>query len=374
MEKNYEERFQHLLEGYRHEVGLYRAIQKNYDERIEHIDKQIAKLQAKRDKIKEERENHKRPHYLEYLLPQVMELLNEAVAERGYQFDSEDFRSFGLSCETHVFQDYKRSQRNTTVYFCFRPSGDNGFCLKVKSGEYKCDTSIAALNDLSAKVEEVTSFQMLIDHIEECERREPPKQLTEDEVIEMIQNDKNFFFEYTPQSLWTYRTVTEMMKAVIKGKRSHFNSYERIPAEMVDKEMFLLGLEAQVFFYHFLPKEKLEELGAFEEDFLAEQISRRAVGFDDVPIEKMTTAVLKKIVPGAGFWYVGEWAKKCSHLIDQETAVLMMCESVYTIQHIPEEFRTYEMCQSVFRCKDKGLRAYIPAKFLTETGRLKRKA
>lgn len=375
MEKNFEERFQQLLEGYRREVKLYNAFQESCDECVERIDKQIARLRAKRDKYVKSKADKVYPHYTRCLLPQVMVLLNEAVAERGYQFETEGFKSFGLTCESPVFQDHKRSQRSTTAYFEFRPSYDGIFCLKVKPGEYKNSNSIAAMNDTDAKMVDVTSLKMLLDHIEECERREPPTQLTEDEVVEKIHSEECFNLKYVPQSLWTYRTITESMKSVIHGKKYSLDEEGRIPAEIVDRELFQLGLRAGVHFYSLLPIEKLESLGAFDEDFFAEQIiSRRAIHVSEVPVMKMTTAILKKVIPGCGWWYAKEWATKCNHLMDQEVADLLVCESLETFRYIPEKFRSLEMCIRAYKCKDKDLRSYIPKKFLTETGRLKRKA
>lgn len=375
MDKNYEERFQQLKSNYNHEVCLFKNMQKNYDEHIAYIDRKIDKLKKKRQKIEQEKKELKYPHYLECLLPQVMELLNEAVADRGYQFEIKGYKSFGLSCETPVYQDYAKSEKSTSAYFSFRPyydkDGAEWFEVKKKSGEYSCDTSIPALNDLGAEMHPVTSFQMLLDHIDECEKREPVKQLTEDELIEIMQKDL-WEFRYSPQPLWTYRTVTAAMK-VAKEKGLHFEDAERIPVDMVDKEMFELGLEAGVYFYHYLPEKKLEELGAYEEDFLAEKIRRHYVGTDGVPVSRVTKEVLKKIIPGCGFWYAQEWAKKFQNVIDQEVADLLIKESTMTFKYISEEFRSFKMCQYVYKEGDKSMRKFIPSRFLTETGRMRKK-
>lgn len=103
MEKNYEERFQQLVEQYRHEEQLYDTMRKNCNERIADIDRKILKLKEKREKIEKEKSELKYPYYVRCLLPQVMELLNEAVADRGYQFEVNDYGVYGLSCETPVF-------------------------------------------------------------------------------------------------------------------------------------------------------------------------------------------------------------------------------------------------------------------------------
>lgn len=373
MDKNYEERFQQLVEQYRHEEQLYDTMRKNCDERIEDIDRNIQKLKEKREKIEKEKSELKYPSYVSCLLPQVMELLNEAVADRGYQFRNKDFSVFGLSCETPVFQDYSRSEKETTAYFMFRPGKHGKFHLKKESGEYACNTSIAALNDFKAKMVPVESFQTLLEHIDDCERREPPVQLTEDEICLKLKGDEYFNFRNVPQSLWTYRTVTAAMQSVLDGSSSRFEEGWRIPIDMIDKEMFLLGLKAGVYFYHYLPQEKLEELGAYEEDFLAEKIRLHYTGADDVPVLRMTTGVLKKIIPGCGFWYAQEWAKKYQSMIDQEVADLLIKESTMTFEYIPEEFRTFEMCQRVYKEGDKSMRKFIPSRFLTESGRMKKK-
>ncbi len=44
MEKIYEERFQQLLEGFRHRVDMYDSMVENCDKRIDAIDGQIAAL------------------------------------------------------------------------------------------------------------------------------------------------------------------------------------------------------------------------------------------------------------------------------------------------------------------------------------------
>lgn len=375
MEKNYEERFQQLKSNYNHEVKLYNTMQDNCDERIAEIDRKIVKLMEKRQKIEKEKDEIRYPHYLDCLLPQVMELLNEAVADRGYQFEVKEYRSFGLSCETPVFQDYAKSEKNTSAYFTFSPCFDRDgvetFSVKKKSGEYQCATSIAALNDLKAEWRPVVSFQMLLDHIDECEEREPAKQWTEDELIERMQEDL-WHFRCSPQPLWTYRTITAALN-VAKEKNRRFADAERIPVDMVDKEMFELGLKAGVHFYHYLPEKKLEELGAYEEDFLAEKIRRHYTGTEDVPVSRVTTGLLKKIIPDCGFWYAQEWAKKYQNVIDQESADLLIKESSMTFEYIPEKFRTFEMCQLVYKEGDKSMRKFIPSRFLTESGRMKKK-
>lgn len=373
MDKNYEERFQYLVEQYRHEEQLYDTMRKNCDERIEDIDRKIQKLKEKREKIEKEKSELKYPSYVSCLLPQVMELLNEAVADRGYQFELKDYAVLGLSCETSVFQDCSRSEKRTTAYFTFRPGEHGKFQLKKKSGEYACDTSISALNDFKAKMIPVESFQTLLEHIDDCERREPPVQLTEDEICLKLKGDEHFNFRNVPQSLWTYRTVTAAMQSVLDGSSYRFEEGWRIPIDMIDKEMFLLGLKAGVYFYHYLSQEKLEELGAYEEDFLAEKIRLHYTGTDDVPVSRMTTLVLKKIIPGCGFWYAQEWAKKYQSMIDQEVADLLIKESTMTFEYIPEEFRTFEMCQRVYKVGDKSMRKFIPSRFLTESGRMKKK-
>lgn len=375
MEKNYEERFQQLKSNYIHEVKLYNTMQDNCDERIAEIDRKIAKLKEKRQKIEKEKDEIRYPHYLDCLLPQVMELLNEAVADRGYQFEVKEYRSFGLSCETPVFQDYAKSEKNTSAYFTFSPCFDRDgvetFSVKKKSGEYQCATSIAALNDFKAEMHPVVSFQILLDHIDECEEREPAKQWTEDELIEKMQEDL-WHFRCSPQPLWTYRTITAALN-VAKEKNRHFADAERIPVDMVDKEMFELGLKARVHFYHYLPEKKLEELGAYEEDFLAEKIRLHYTGMEDVPVSRVTTGLLKKIIPDCGFWYAQEWAKKYQNVIDQESADLLIKESSMTFEYIPEKFRTFEMCQLVYKEGDKSMRKFIPSRFLTESGRMKKK-
>lgn len=375
MEKNYEERFQQLKSNYNHEVELYNTMRDNCDERIAEIDRKIAKLKEKRQKIEKEKDEIKYPHYLDCLLPQVMELLNEAVADRGYQFEVKDYRSFGLSCETPVFQDYGRSKKKTSAYFTFRPchakDGVRVFALKKKPGEYKNQTSNAALNDFKAEMHPVVSFQILLDHIDECEERESAKQWTEDELIEKMQEDL-WHFRCSPQPLWTYRTITAALN-VAKEKNRHFADAERIPVDMVDKEMFELGLKARVHFYHYLPEKKLEELGAYEEDFLAEKIRLHYTGMEDVPVSRVTTGLLKKIIPDCGFWYAQEWAKKYQNVIDQESADLLIKESSMTFEYIPEKFRTFEMCQLVYKEGDKSMRKFIPSRFLTESGRMKKK-
>lgn len=375
MEKNYEKRFQQLMSNYNNEVCLYKTMVDNCSERIADIDRKIAKLNVKKQKIEQEKKELKYPYYLECLLPQVINLLNEAVADRGYQFENKEHRSFGVGLETPVFQDYAKSEKVTSAYFAFRPcydkDGTRGFAVKKKPGEYPCDTSIAALNDLGAEMHPVTSFQMLLDHIDECEKREPAKQLTEDELIGTMQKDL-WKFRCSPQPLWTYRTVTAAMK-VAKEKGLHFEDAERIPVDIVDKEMFELGLEAGVYFYYYLPEKKLEELGAYEEDFLAEKIRLHYTGTDDVPVSRMTTGVLKKIIPGCGFWYAQEWAKKYQDKIDQEVADLLIKESTLTFEYIPEEFRSFEMCLYVYKEGDKSMRKFIPSRFLTESGRMKKK-
>ena len=373
MGKNYEERFQQLVEQYCHEEQLYETMRENCNDRIADIDREILKLKEKREKIEKEKSELKYPHYVRCLLPQVMELLNEAVADRGYQFEVKDYGVFGLSCETPVNQDCSRSEKKTTAYFTFRPGKHGKFQLKKQSGEYVCNTSIQALNDLDAKMIPVESFQTLLEHIDDCERREPPVQLIEDEVCLKLKGDGYFDFRHVPQSLWTYRTVTAAMQSVLDKYSYRFEEPWRIPVDMVDKEMFLLGLKAGVCFYHYLPEEKLEELGAYEEDFLAEKIRHNYVGTDDVPVSRVTRGVLMKIIPGCGSWDAQRWAKKYQDKIDQEVADLLIKESTMTFEYIPEEFRSFEMCQYVYKEGDKSMRKFIPSRFLTETGRMKKK-
>lgn len=370
MDKNYEERFQQLVEQYHHEEQLYKTMRENCNERIAEIDRKILKLKAQREKIEKEKSELKYPHYVDCLLPQVMELLNEAVADRGYQFETEGFTVFGLSCETPVHQDYSRSEKKTAAYFTFRPGEQGKFLLKKKSGEYQCSMSIPALNDFNAEMQPVESFQALLDHIDECERKDPPKQWTEDELIETMQ-DGLWKFRCSPQPLWTYRTITAAMQVSIE-KGYHIEEGERIPADMVDKEMFELGLRAGVYFYHFLPKEKLEELGAYEEEFLIEQIRRNCTSLCDVPEEKITRGVLKGIIPGSGYWTCEKCIKNYPHLIDQEIADLVVKERLSLIEFIPDEFKTFEMCQKVYK-ECKPCRKFIPSRYLTETGRMKKK-
>lgn len=368
MEKIYEERFQQLLEGFRHRVDMYDSMVENCDKRIDVIDDQIAALKKMREDINRERYELEYPHYLSHLLPQVMELVNEVVAERGYQFEVGYYRSFGLSSETLVCQDYAKSEKETSAMFEFRPYGDKGFQLKVKRGEYANEVSIAALNDFKATTIPVLSLQTLLDHIDECELKYPPKQMTEAEVIEQLRSDKEFRFEYTPQSVWTYQTITEAMRAAINRDR-YFEESERIPSTMVDKDMFLLGMKCDARFYDLLPQDKLEELGAYDEEFLSEQIRRRSVSVDKIPAEKITVSVLKSIIPNAGYCNAISWAEIFSHLIDQEIADLLIEETVDTMQYIPEQFRTFEMCQRAYKT---DMREFIPKKFLTEKGRMKR--
>lgn len=322
-----------------------------------------------REDINRERNELEYPHYLSHLLPKVMELVNEVVAERGYQFKVEGYRSFGLSCETPVHQDYAKSEKNTSAWFEFRPYDDKGFQLKVKRGEYANEVSIAALHDLEATTIPVLSLQTLLDHIDECELNHPPKQWTEAELIEQLRNGEILLFKYTPQSVWTYQTIIEAMRAAI-NRGCYFEGSERIPSTIVDKDMFLLGMKCNARFYDLLPQDKLEELGAYDEEFLSEQIRRNSVSVDEIPAEKITVSVLKRIIPNAGYWYAVRWAETFSHLIDQEIADLLIEETVNTMQYIPEQFRTFEMCQRAYKT---DMREFIPKKFLTEKGRMKRK-
>lgn len=368
MEKNYEERFVKVHEDWMENVEAYTSRRKSYDKRIQEVQDKIDGLRKEIERLTDERDSVRRPYPIDHILVPILELLNEAVADRGFQFETDDLQGYGITNEVPVFQDYSKSTRKTNAYFEFHCTG-KGYALKVKSGVYACDTSIRALNDLDAKWQPVDSLQVLLDRIDLMDKDLEEDTRTEEEFCEAVYNDAGML-RFSVQPRWTYAAVTACMKAVAEGKYPRFEEPERIPVEMVDKEMFELGLDAGVDFYSLLPEEKLAEIGAYDDDVLEDAVGRYFVSFDSIPVERVTRKALMVYIRKEHYNIKSDLVETFAHLFDQEVADVLFERNRNYFSIVPDEFKTYSMCRAAVNVH-KRLKDYVPQRYLNAAGNFK---
>lgn len=368
MEKNYEERFVKIHEGWMENVEAYTSRRKSYDKRIQEVQDKIDGLRKEIERLTDERDSVRRPYPIEHMLVPMLNLLNEEVADRGIQFKTDDLRGYGITNAVPVFQDYSKSTRKTNAYFEFHCTG-KGYAVKVKSGVYACDTSIRALNDLDAKWQPVDSLQVLLDRIDLMDKDLEEDTRTEEEFCEAVYNDAGML-QYSVQPRWTYDAVTACMKAVAEGKYPRFEEPERIPVEMVDKEMFELGLDAGVDFYSLLPEEKLAEIGAYDEDVLFGALEKRHWYFNRIPVERVTRKVLISYIRKEHYNINSDFVEKFAHLFDQEVADSLFEGNRNRFSIVPDEFKTYSMCRKAVDFS-RHLKDYVPQRYLNAAGNFK---
>lgn len=368
MKKNYEERFVKIHEEWMEKVKAYDSRRESYDKSIQEVQDKIEKLRKEVERLTSERNSVMRPYPIEHMLVPILNLLNEAVADRGIQFKTDDLRGYGITNAVPVFQDYSKSVRKTNAYFEFHCTC-KGYAVKVKSGVYACDTSIRALNDLDAKWQPADSLQMLLDRIDLMDKDLEEDTRTEAEFCEAVYDDASVL-RYSVQPRWTYAAVTACMKAVAEGKYPRFEEQERIPVEMVDKEMLELGLDAGVDFYSLLPEEKLAEIGAYDEDVLEDAAGRYFVSFDSIPVGRVTRKALMAYIGKTRYNIDRDIIGKFAHLMDQEVADALFKANTYYFDLIPDEFKTYSMCRAAVS-RHKRLKDYVPQRYLNAAGNFK---
>lgn len=358
-------------------------IEKQYDEKRTILENKIAKMQK-------ELKDMKYPHWSNMLSNIIMEL-NNVIADRGYQFETDNYYIFGMDPSISVFQDLANSSKfaNSYLRFIFN---DTLFCydekqlVKITSLE-----DIVRLIDKQEKIHNTIVSKYLkdfgIDELKSkilCGKMQfedlPENEQSEDFLIQYANSEKARL-ESIPAGMITYTVLKTIIQQTISGSEvsNRLNmclntifEYQYV-INLLDTKLFPLALEAGVRLYRKLPMDMLYKLGAFQYDTIMLGIKNDPEAICVIPENIMKDDYIVQFVNHCIYADHIDWTKiKGLNNISQETVDLLIEKyPIKAFSQLLDKFKTLELCHKVLKI-DRSLKQYVPKQHLTANGNIKR--
>lgn len=185
-----------------------------------------AYLESEKARIQKELKDLVYPHWLD-MLSCIINEVNKAIVDRGFQFETQNYTMFGLDTTVSVFQDYSKSSKfGIILKFSFN---DALYCY---DGDQP--VQVNSLNDVLHIIDNEQQRRMErnkckienlgLDIIKEkllsgeIEYSELPEQLQNENLLILYANSQKTMMEYIPAGMLTFN----VLKSIYRTERYSF--------------------------------------------------------------------------------------------------------------------------------------------------------
>lgn len=328
------------------------------------------------------------PHWTD-MLSEVIKKVNEAISSRGYAFKTDGYLTFGFDPSISVFQDNSCSTKlaNCCLKFVFRDglyAYDNTQLVQI----YSVNDIISLIDKKRQQHDDYLqkSIQVYggISNYKEAFIQGkvdflclPESEMTEDMLLHWLSQDA-YCLRYIPAGMVTYRIMESLFT-------TYGDTTINVPAilmelleskmicNLIDKKLITLATENGINLFPYLNSKQMAVLSEIEPETLRKGIRRNLDILYYVPSHAMKEEYLLDLVK------FNEWEltflkwEKLQGLarISQSTAELLFDNEPNAFTVLPDKFKTLAMCHQAVK-KSKEYLSYVPSKFLTPKGNLKR--
>lgn len=348
-----------------------------------------AYLESEKARIQKELKDLVYPHWLD-MLSCIINEVNKAIVDRGFQLETQNYRMFGLDTTVSVFQDYSKSSKfGVMLKFYFN---DNLYCydgdqpvevnslndilhiidneLQRKTETAKCKVENLGLDDIKDKLLSG-----------EIGYSELPEELQNENLLIQYANSQNPLMEYIPAGMLSFNVLKSILLPIIERidrrdiSMHYLGRIFKYPhcISLMNRELFELGMKAGVRLFSILPTDTLEKLDAFTYDYLMRGIKSDSEAIFTIPQNKMKDEYIIEFANRWGTYNYIPWNEiKGLNDISQETADFLMTQfPTQTFPYLDSKYKSLDICHQVLKI-DKSLKKYVPTHYLTDKGNIKR--